>query len=184
MLCYLVTFIRLPRSMLNADQCQSIPIKIMALIQSVSQYRSLPINAYNCQSIPINSNKFLLALRGIDRSWTALIGIDRNWSTLGSMPEFWSALGIGRGSPLLYRKTLRNISELFLHVLIIDNTLTLWQKVYQLPCLDNYQIHIAYPGSAHKSNTHIKLIPKSCLNGSFRASHKNSGCPMTPLGSG
>ena len=79
----------LPRSMPNADQCRSVPIKIMALIRNVSQCQSLPIIADQCRSIPLNSSQFR----------EELIGIDRNWSTLGSMPEFWLALiGIGHWS--------------------------------------------------------------------------------------
>ncbi len=36
--------IRLPRSMPNADQCQLMSIKIMALNKNASQCRSIPIN--------------------------------------------------------------------------------------------------------------------------------------------
>ncbi len=53
----------LPRSMPNADQCRSMPIKIMALIRNVSQCRSLPINS---------------ELIGIGINARILIGIDPN----------------------------------------------------------------------------------------------------------
>ena len=102
----------LPRSMPNADQFRSMPIKIKALIRNVSQCRFLPINSSQCRSMPdqgtsktlvmpINAGSILLdpALIRIERNWSELIGIDRNWMTLVSMPEFWSTLiGIGHWS--------------------------------------------------------------------------------------
>ncbi len=51
----------LPRSMPNASQCLSMPIKIMALIRNASQCRSLPINAR--------------ILIGIDRHWALIEGV-------------------------------------------------------------------------------------------------------------
>ncbi len=87
----------LPRSMPNADRCQSMPIKIMALIRNVSQCWSLPINSSQCWSIPLNADQCRIsktlvktvnkcwinfAWSGIDRRWSALRGVDRNWSAL------------------------------------------------------------------------------------------------------
>ena len=84
----------LPRSLPNADQCRSMPIKIMALIRNVSQCRSLPIIADQCRSMPINADQ----CRSMPIKIMALIR-NVSQSTLGSMPEFWAALigliGIG-----------------------------------------------------------------------------------------
>ncbi len=61
-------------------QCQSMPIKIMALIRNVSQCWSLPI--------------------GIDRHWSELIDIGINARILIGIDRHWSALGIDPGSPV------------------------------------------------------------------------------------
>ncbi len=60
-----------------ADQCRSIPLNF-------SQFRSMPINADQCQ---IKQN-----WSGIDRHWSALIDIDRHWSALIGIDRHWSAL--------------------------------------------------------------------------------------------
>ncbi len=80
-------------SMPNADQCRSIPLKIMALIRNSSQCRWIPINSSQRRPMPI------------ERNWSELISIDQNWATLGSMPDFdrhWSTFGLERGSPEIY----------------------------------------------------------------------------------
>ena len=72
-------------------QCRSMPIKIMALIRNASQCRSLPINSDQCR---IKS-----AWSGIDRHWSALRGIERNWSALIGTDWHWYQLiliGINR----------------------------------------------------------------------------------------
>ena len=61
----------LPRSLPNADQCRSIPIKILALIP-------MPINSDHCRSIPLNFSQFrsMPINAGSSRIDPALIGID------------------------------------------------------------------------------------------------------------
>ncbi len=81
----------LPRSMPNADQCWSMPIKILALIPmsiNSDQCRSIPFNADQCRSMQINARssridwQFLLCFTdALIRHWLALIGNDRHWET-------------------------------------------------------------------------------------------------------
>ncbi len=59
----------LPRSMPNANQYQSMPIKILELIQNTSQYRSMVINANQIFSILLNKEVF----RKFDQNWSSLI---------------------------------------------------------------------------------------------------------------
>ncbi len=84
----------LPRSMPNADQCRSMPIKILALIP-------MSINSDQCRSMPINCE-----LIGIDRHWSELIDIGINARILIGIDRHWSALGIDRRSPDTCSRTM------------------------------------------------------------------------------
>ncbi len=80
----------LPRSLHNADQYQSMPIKIMELIPTLinsSQCRSMPdqaalISINHRESMPLD-----LALRDIERNWSALIDIERNFGECRELNE-------------------------------------------------------------------------------------------------
>ncbi len=87
-------------------QCQSMPIKILALIP-------MSINSDQCWSIALNSNQCFTdvliwhwsALRGMDLNRSALICNDRHWDAfrinamiLIGIDRHWLALGIDRGS--------------------------------------------------------------------------------------
>ncbi len=85
-------------------QCQSMPLKILALIP-------MSINSDQCRSkfwhnvLTVFTNVLLMPWSGIDRHWEELIGIDRNWSAVRGISDqchdfdrHWSALGIDWGS--------------------------------------------------------------------------------------
>ncbi len=98
----------------NADQCGSMPIKILALIPMLinsDQFLSMLINANQCFNDALI--RHWSALICIERNWSELISIDRQWSVLRGIDiliyidilreqchdfdRHWSSLGIDRG---------------------------------------------------------------------------------------
>ncbi len=91
-------------SMANVDQCQPMPIKIIALYPKCL---SMLIIASQCRSIPIN-----LALIGIDQHWSELINIEINARILIGIDRHWAlikgVLKIERGIRNCYKSKCKS----------------------------------------------------------------------------
>ncbi len=72
----------------HAEQCRSIPIKTLKLIQNSSAYRSMSINAWS-----INVDQCL-----IKQHWSTLRSIEKGWLALWSIAQLLSVLAIDRES--------------------------------------------------------------------------------------